>query len=319
MSDEFTTNRLGRRLQSLELRTPARTADAIMQHQRPSRRAASRLRVGVAALGAGIAILLGTGYFAPASGQVLADAPGAGPVASRMLASLGLGDIGPSVRSLDSSALASGREVDLVGGYSDGGVTVLVVRLVGGHGVLLPASLHDQFGRSSALYGATTDLTTGYEILTFHGLSWPDAWLGARLQLTIGSLSAPEGGPVAGPWVLNGTIVPSRSRDIPVSSARLSDGRIAMIEYMRRSDSIVAVKVHIAPGGNEPTFDSPTHPPAEVTLSNSASGDRRPIGQSIQGSRGGVIIEAYWSRVNSGNYSLVIRSGGSMTSIGVRL
>lgn len=211
-----------RRLEVLDLPSPARVATPTRRHTRIGslRFVASALAVtAILALGVNLA----AAYYAPSYGRALADTPGVGPVSAGLLQFTGLGT--SDLVAVHESAVSGGHTVELVAGYADGLRTVFFVEVdgrglsgdpkafgqsPGDYGVAIDSiSLTDQFGHR---YPLQAGAQTG-NVLTFEPLVWPASQVGARLTLHMGAIvpewlispSRPTPA-VNGDWTLRATV-----------------------------------------------------------------------------------------------------------------
>ncbi len=219
-------------------------------------------------------------YFAPRYGNALADAPGIGPISSRLLSAVGLDGVG--VRALDDSSTSSDHTLKLVGGYADGLTTVLFVSIDGkgltgdpktygthpGDYGLSPNDIKmtDQFGHSYDFSG-----TFGPTDPSFEPLAWPASEVGARLTLHVTALEAiwlmgtGKDSIIRGDWTLHATLASEPAHAItlpqPVTTER------AVYTFVSVSASATLLVMHWTVSG--PSVDEVRSSPELGTPSSS--------------------------------------------------
>lgn len=315
--DEFSGNRIGRRLSTLPLLTPERDAAEILlwAPREGVRKARLARRLAVAAI-ATVAILAGIGYFAPAASQAMADAPIVGGPIGQALRSVGLASLSSQVTQMDSTASYAGYQLHLIGAYADGAVTVLLIR---GQGTASPVlangfiTARDQFGRETLMSEGQGDFSTGVEVLTAPNLAWPDTVAGARLEVRVDTVLTPGSSLVRGQWVMTGIVIPSEWRSLPAPQPAKVGRDTVKYEKIGVSPSILYAKIDL--GGA--TFDSAVqtghtpHPYPWVELVGAAgSHSATLLGSGVNASPDGVEITALWPAPTRGTYRLIVHEAG---------
>ena len=158
------------------------------------------------------------------------------------------------------------------------------------------------------------DLANGMEILTFPSLPWPDAVVGARLEVRASSVYPGGSGPLArGEWAMRATIIPSDWRSLPLpQTARLSDGVVVRYEMVGLSPSVFSVKVDVVGVRLVSGESTGTGPDPTLELIGPAGSRLTPLsGVSTGTSPEGVEITAFWATPPAGSYMLVLHEAGA--------
>lgn len=178
-----------------------------------------------------LALFAGSLYVAPRFADALAGAPVVGGPTRALLQSVGLAPLNNRLTAINEVATSSGYRVTLVAGYADATQTVLVLRVQPPAELFATSVLTDQFGRSLRPSSGVLTNNTGDTVISFAGLPWGDAWLGARLTLHVSAVQLHPEGPtttVPGSWNLRATLAVEPARDVKPLPA---DGRLGTTTF----------------------------------------------------------------------------------------
>jgi hypothetical protein len=223
--------------------------------RRRSRRVGGPVRVAGAIAVVVIAVLalnIVAVYFAPRYGHALADAPGIGPISSRMLHAVGLN--GEDVTVFGEVATSSGHTLKLEGGFADGLRMVLFVSIDGkgldgnpkGYGMqvgdwgLANYTLSDQFG-----HRYDPILVGGSNVVQFQPLAWPASQVGGRLTFHVTAIEAQWMIPFAtlsGDWTMHATLVGRQAHNLPLPTPVRTADALYNFTAVQASDKTLIVR-----------------------------------------------------------------------------
>jgi hypothetical protein len=317
---------LDERLMDLDLPLPATLVPVVLARadQRALRPARRPLWV-TAALAAVVvlALLAGSLYAAPRFADALAGAPIVGGPTSALLRSVGLAPLNNRLSAINDVATSSGYRVTLVAGYADATQTVLVLRVEPPANLFATSVLTDQFGRSLRPSSGVAANDTGNTVISFAGLPWADAWLGARLTLHVSGLQRNLQGPietVPGNWNLHATLAvePGQHlRPLP-ADGRLDTTTFRFTSIVRSGPSLqVGMQVegplssHLTDvvGADVPNVSKP-HPVFDVRLLDATGGEVQGISSEMSGGLGSETGHWNWLVTAAGRYRLVVSFEG---------
>lgn len=320
---------LAQRLATLELHAPPDLVTHVLAAARPQRRRAAGRPLwanlgmaGVLLIGA----LMATTYFAPRFQQALADSPFIGPALAPLMQ--GFEPLSGRFQDVHAVSSSAGYQLQVVAAYADQNETYLAVRLTP---VLTTfprefpgdATLTDQFGRTLALRGGSSDARTGTAIWNFAGVGWPDTSVGARLMLHVHALEVATDQPreIRGDWVLHLTVGVEPSK--PYTGPLPADGQLGnstvRFTQVQAGAATVRVQMHISEplskklgetvGSVVPGVSKP-HPAFDVRLLASDGSVVQPLGEETGSSLAGAEVTQTWLRPAPGAYRLVVSYEG---------
>jgi hypothetical protein len=317
---------LEERLTELDLALPATFVPRILAQaeQRETRRPSRPLWVtaSIAAV-AVLAFLAGSLYAAPRFADALAGAPLIGGPTTALLRSVGLAPLNSRLTAINDTATSSGYRVELIAGYADATQTVLVLRVQPPADLFDASVLTDQFGRSLRPSSGVSDSRTGNTVLSFGGLPWGDAFLGARLTLHVSALQLNLEGPttfVQGNWNLHATLAVEPARDLrplPVDG-RLGTTTFHFTSIVRSGPSLqVDMEVHgplsshltDAVGAAIPNVSKP-HPVFNVGLLDANGAEVQGLSSEMSSGLGSESGHWRWLVTTKGRYRLVVSFEG---------
>jgi hypothetical protein len=317
---------LEERLTDLDIALPATVVPRVIaQADRHDVRRARRPLWVTAALAAVVllAFLAGSLYAAPRFADALAGAPLVGGPTSALLRSIGLAPLNNRLTAINDVATSSGYRVKLIAGYADATQTVLVLRVEPPADLYNTSILTDQFGRSLRPSSGVAASNTGDTVISFAGLPWGDALLGARLTLHVSALQLDLGGPatsVQGNWNLHATLAVEPAHEITPLPAdgRLETTTFRVTSIVRSGPSLqvdmtvegpLASHLTDAVGQDIPNVSKP-HEAFDVRLLDANGIDIQGLSSEMSSGLGGENGHWRWLVTAAGRYRLAVSFEG---------
>lgn len=314
----FTLDELGQRLRDLPITRP--DADSVvtnvMRLQRvPATRPRPLARVmrPIAAALVGLVGLWGVFYFSPATGAVLAGAPGVGSMSAWVLDYAGLGT-GSYVTAQDAAAAHSGVTVRLIGASANSLRTVLLLRVSPANYTFVGGNLTDQFTTSYDMRGGYGDSRTGDWAVIFAPPSFVAMALGMRFTLTFDGFEG-GGAIVVGTWSLSGTVLSHQGRSFTAPQPAALGGVTITFSSGTEADGVLELTAHLTGVTADQLGLGRKQRPGEVapltvTMADS-TGTQLEVPYSLAGEPGGLALDILAYGVSDrGTYTLTISIQG---------
>lgn len=267
-------------------------------------------------------------YFAPRFGAALADSPVLGSALKPVLEGMGLDPLAARFQQVNAVSTSAGYRLQIMAAYADQNETYLAVRMSPALAAFprdFPgdATLTDQFGRTLAFRGGSSDDRTGTGLWNFAGLAWPDNAVGARLTLHVRALEVASQQPrtIQGDWTLHLTVGIEPSQ--PYTGPTPADGQLGQstVHFTQVQAGAATIRIQMQIGeplsktlgdtiGSEVPGVSKPHLAFQVRLVRADGTDVQALESGQQSSLTGTDVTTSWLRPAPGKYRLIVSYEG---------